>query len=145
VIAAIAGDQVGYLFGRKVGPSLFKRPQSRLFKPEYIEKAEGFFARHGAKSIVLARFVPIVRTFAPIVAGASNMHYRTFVKFNIIGGIVWGAGLTLLGYWLGTSFPAIGENIELAILVIIFVSLLPVAVEFIRHRRNSKPKGKYAA
>ena len=145
VIAAIAGDQVGYLFGRKVGPSLFKRPQSRLFKPEYIEKAEGFFARHGAKSIVLARFVPIVRTFAPIVAGASNMHYRTFVRFNVIGGIIWGAGLTLLGYWLGTSFPAIGENIELAILVIIFVSLLPVGIEFIRHRRNSKPKGKYAA
>lgn len=144
-IAAIAGDQVGYLFGRKVGPSLFKRPQSRLFKPEYTEKAEGFFARHGAKSIVLARFVPIVRTFAPIVAGASNMHYRTFVRFNVIGGIAWGAGLTLLGYWLGTSFPAIGENIELAILVVIFVSLLPVGIEFIRHRRNSKPKGKYAA
>jgi membrane-associated protein len=86
-----------------------------------------------------------VRTFAPIVAGASSMHYRTFVKFNIIGGIIWGAGLTLLGYWLGTSFPAIGENIEIAILIIIFVSLLPVAVEFIRHRRNSVPKGKHAA
>jgi membrane-associated protein len=145
VIAAIAGDQVGYVFGRKVGPSLFKRPESRLFKPAYIEKAEGFFARHGAKSIVLARFVPIVRTFAPIVAGASSMHYRTFVKFNIIGGIIWGAGLTLLGYWLGTSFPAIGKNIEIAILIIVFVSLLPVAVEFIRHRRNSKPNAKHAA
>ena len=144
-IAAIAGDQVGYAFGNRVGPALFKRPQSRLFKPAYIEKAEEFFARHGSKSIVLARFVPVVRTFAPIVAGASKMHYRTFVKFNIIGGAVWGAGFVLLGYWLGSAFPWIGKNIEYAIVLIIVLSLIPVAVEVIRHRRNAKPKGKYAA
>lgn len=144
-IAAIAGDQVGYAFGNRVGPALFKRPQSRLFKPAYIEKAEEFFARHGSKSIVLARFVPVVRTFAPIVAGASKMHYRTFVKFNIIGGAVWGAGLVLLGYWLGSAFPWIGKNIEYAIVLIVVLSLIPVAVEVIRHRRNAKPKGKYAA
>ena len=143
VIAAIAGDQVGYAFGNKVGPSLFKRPESRLFKPSYVESAEKFFAKHGSKSIVLARFVPIVRTFTPIVAGVSNMHYRTFVKFNVIGGILWGAGLTLLGYTLGRAFPAIGDNIEIAVLVIVFVSLLPVVIEFIRHRRT--PKGKYFA
>ena len=143
VIAAIAGDQVGYAFGRKVGPSLFKRPESRLFKPAYVESAEKFFAKHGSKSIVLARFVPIVRTFTPIIAGVSNMHYRTFVKFNIIGGVLWGAGLTLLGYTLGRAFPAIGDNIEIAVLVIVFVSLLPVVVEFVRHRR--KPKGKHFA
>lgn len=143
VLAAIAGDQVGYAFGKKVGPSLFKRPESRLFKPAYVESAEKFFAKHGSKSIVLARFVPIVRTFTPIVAGVSNMHYRTFVKFNIIGGVLWGAGLTLLGYTLGRAFPAIGDNIEIAVLVIVFVSLLPVAIEFIRHRR--KPKGKHFA
>lgn len=143
VLAAIAGDQVGYAFGKKVGPSLFKRPESRLFKPAYVESAEKFFAKHGSKSIVLARFVPIVRTFTPIVAGVSNMHYRTFVKFNIIGGVLWGAGLTVLGYTLGRAFPAIGDNIEIAVLVIVFVSLLPVAIEFIRHRR--KPKGKHFA
>ncbi|MEI7623817.1 MAG: VTT domain-containing protein [Actinomycetes bacterium] len=143
VIAAIAGDQVGYAFGNKVGPSLFKRPESRLFKPSYVESAEKFFAKHGSKSIVLARFVPIVRTFTPIVAGVSNMHYRTFVKFNVIGGILWGAGLTLLGYTLGRAFPAIGDNIEIAVLVIVFVSLLPVVIEFIRHRRT--PKGKHFA
>lgn len=143
VVAAIAGDQVGYLFGRKVGPSLFKRPESRLFKPAYVESAEKFFAKHGSKSIVLARFVPIVRTFTPIVAGVSNMHYRTFVKFNVIGGILWGAGLTLLGYTLGRAFPAIGDNIEIAVIVIVFVSLLPVLIEFARHRR--KPKGKHFA
>jgi len=143
VIAAIAGDQVGYAFGRKVGPALFKRPESRLFKPAYVESAEKFFAKHGSKSIVLARFVPIVRTFTPIIAGVSNMHYSTFVKFNIIGGILWGAGLTLLGYTLGRAFPAIGDNIEIAVLVIVFVSILPVVIEFIRHRR--KPKGKHFA
>jgi membrane-associated protein len=143
VIAAIAGDQVGYAFGRKVGPSLFKRPESRLFKPAYVESAEKFFAKHGSKSIVLARFVPIVRTFTPIIAGVSNMHYRTFVKFNVIGGVLWGAGFTLLGYTLGRAFPAIGDNIEIAVLVIVFVSLLPVVVEFVRHRR--KPKGKHFA
>jgi len=136
-LAAIIGDQVGYAFGNKVGPSLFKKPESKLFKPAYVEKAEAFFEKHGAKSIVLARFVPIVRTFAPIVAGVSKMHYRTFVKFNIIGGILWGAGLTLLGYWLGNSFPWIGKNIEYAIVLIVVISLLPVAIEFIRHRRHS--------
>lgn len=145
VLAAIAGDQVGYAFGKKVGPALFKRPESRLFKPSYVESAEKFFAKHGSKSIVLARFVPIVRTFTPIVAGVSNMHYSTFVRFNVIGGVIWGAGLTLLGYTLGRAFPAIGDNIEIAVLVIVFVSLLPVAIEFIRHRRGSKPKGKHFA
>ncbi|CAB4323019.1 MAG: DedA family protein [Actinobacteria bacterium] len=144
-LAAIIGDQVGYAFGNKVGPSLFKRPESKLFKPAYVDKAEAFFEKHGSKSIVLARFVPIVRTFAPIVAGVSKMHYRTFVKFNIIGGIVWGAGLTLLGYWLGNSFPWIGKNIEYAIVLIVVISLAPVAIEFIRHRRNNpKSVGKHA-
>jgi membrane-associated protein len=144
-LAAIIGDQVGYAFGNKVGPSLFKRPESKLFKPAYVDKAEAFFEKHGSKSIVLARFVPIVRTFAPIVAGVSKMHYRTFVKFNIIGGIVWGAGLTLLGYWLGNSFPWIGKNIEYAIVLIVVISLAPVAIEFIRHRRsNPKSIGKHA-
>ena len=142
-IAAILGDQVGYAFGKKVGPALFKRPESRLFKPSYVESAEKFFAKHGSKSIVLARFVPIVRTFTPIVAGVSKMHYSTFVKFNVIGGIIWGAGLTLLGYTLGRTFPAIGDNIEIAVLVIVFVSLLPIAIEFLRHRRT--PKGKHFA
>ncbi|MBU6328927.1 MAG: VTT domain-containing protein [Acidobacteria bacterium] len=135
-LAAIAGDQVGYAFGNRVGPALFKRPESRLFKPAYVDKAEAFFERHGAKSIVLARFVPIVRTFAPIVAGVSKMHYRTFVRFNIVGGVVWGMGFTILGYTLGRSFPWIGDNMEVAVLLIVFLSLVPVAVEFIRHRRN---------
>jgi len=142
-LAAIAGDQVGYVFGQKVGPTLFSRPKSRFFKPEYIEKSEAFFAKHGSKSIVLARFIPVVRTFTPIVAGASKMDYRTFVKFNIIGGILWGAGIVLLGYWLGSAFPWVGENIEFAIILIVVLSLMPIAIEFIRHKRKSE--GKHAA
>ena len=137
-IAAVAGDQVGYLFGQKVGPSLFKRPKSRLFKPEYVMKAEQFFEKHGSKAIILARFVPVVRTFTPIVAGTSNMHYRTFVKFNVIGGTVWAVGFVMMGYWLGKTFPSIGKNIELVVLVIVVFSLVPIGIEVWRHRRKAK-------
>jgi membrane-associated protein len=137
-IAAIAGDQVGYMFGHKAGPSLFKREESRLFKAEYVTKAEIFFEQHGPKAIVLARFVPIVRTFTPIVAGVSNMHYRTFIKFNIIGGAVWAIGFTQLGFWLGKSFPWMTEKIEYVAIVIVAFSLVPVAFEVYRHRRDAK-------
>jgi membrane-associated protein len=137
-IAAVAGDQVGYAFGKKVGPSLFRRQQSRFFKPEYVEAAERFFDNHGAKAIVLARFVPVVRTFCPIVAGVSKMHYRTFVRFNVIGGVIWAVGFTQLGYWLGRTFPGIGDNLEIAIVVIVIFSLVPIGVEVWRHRRKSK-------
>lgn len=138
-LMAIAGDQVGYLFGRKVGPALFNRPDSRLFKQEYVEKASAFFERHGSKTIVLARFVPIVRTFAPIVAGVSRMEYRTFVTFNVIGGILWGFGVTLLGYVLGQRYPHLLEDYEYQVIAgIIAVSLLPVAIEFVKHRREAR-------
>src|SRR5690349_6560836 len=100
-VAAVAGDQFGYLFGRRFGPALFRRPSSRLFKQENLTRARGFFAKYGARSIVLARFVPIVRTFTPIVAGASHMPYRTFLLCNVIGGTLWGCGVTTLGYFLG--------------------------------------------
>lgn len=136
-IAAVAGDQVGYLFGARVGPPLFTRERSRLFKPDYVAKAEIFFARHGAKAIVLARFVPVVRTFCPIVAGVSKMEYRQFVTYNVVGGVAWAVGFTQLGYWLGRTYPGIAENLELAIMVIVAFSLLPVAVEVVRHRRNA--------
>ncbi|MEO8695291.1 MAG: VTT domain-containing protein, partial [Acidimicrobiales bacterium] len=134
VVAAIVGDQVGYVFGRKVGPALFTRPDSRLFKQQNVLKAQAFFDKHGAKTIVLARFVPIVRTFAPIVAGVGQMEYRTFIKFNLLGGLLWGAGITTLGYFLG-EVDFIKNNIEVAIVAIVAVSLLPVAIEMWRHRR----------
>jgi membrane-associated protein len=141
VVAAILGDQVGYLFGRRVGPSLFRRPDSKLFKQENVEKAQAFFDRHGPKTIVLARFVPIVRTFAPIVAGVGRMRYRQFVAYNLIGGTAWAAGVTTLGYFLG-KISFIRHNIELAALAIVFVSLVPVLLEVKKHRaaaRTSTP------
>jgi membrane-associated protein len=137
-IAAVAGDQVGYLFGRRVGPSLFRRSRSRLFKPDYVEKSEEFFGRHGAKAIVLARFVPIVRTFCPIVAGVSKMDYRTFVRFNVIGGVIWAVGFTQLGYWLGHAFPGIADNLEIAVVVIVLFSVVPIGIEVWRHRRKAQ-------
>ncbi|MCB0956168.1 MAG: VTT domain-containing protein, partial [Ilumatobacter sp.] len=118
----------------KFGPTLFDRPQSRLFHPDHVRKAEAFFAKHGSKTIVLARFVPIVRTFVPTVAGVSKMHYRTFVTFNVIGGVLWGAGVTTLGYFLG-EIEVVKNNIEIAAIVIVAVSVLPVAIELWRHRR----------
>ncbi|MEU0371656.1 VTT domain-containing protein [Streptomyces sp. NPDC006283] len=140
VMAAIIGDQVGYLFGRKVGPALFKRPDSKLFKQENVEKAHEFFEKYGPKSLVLARFVPIVRTFTPIIAGVSRMNYRSFVTFNVIGGVLWGAGVTLLGAALG-KVEFVHKNIEAILILIVLISVVPIAIEFLRARS----KGKKAA
>jgi membrane-associated protein len=136
-IAAVAGDQVGYIFGRSVGPSLFHRPKSRLFNPDHVVKAHAFFERHGPKTIVLARFVPIVRTFAPIVAGVADMKYRTFTVYNIVGAGLWAVGITTLGYYLG-QVDIVRENVEAAAVIIVAVSLIPVFVELVKHRREAK-------
>lgn len=134
-LAAIAGDQVGYAIGRKGGPAVFNRPQSRFFRREYVERAERFFAEHGARTIVLARFVPVVRTLAPVMAGAARMPYRTFVVFNVLGAVAWGAGVTLLGYFLG-QIDLVRDNIEPIIVGIVALSLVPVALELRRARRG---------
>lgn len=136
-IAAVLGDQVGYAFGNRVGPALFRRPDSRIFKQEYVEKAREYFERYGSKTIVLARFVPIVRTFAPIVAGVGSMPYRTFVTYNIIGGLLWAVGVTLLGYLLG-GIDWVEHNFEKAILVIIVLSVVPIAIEVVKARRENR-------
>jgi membrane-associated protein len=138
VFAAIIGDQVGYLFGQRFGPRLFSRPDSRFLKRKHLEQAEAFFDRHGSKTVVLARFVPVVRTFVPIVAGASKMHWRTFTIYNVIGGTAWIVLLTTLGWALGTRYPGIADSLDLAILVIVAVSLLPLGVEYVRGRRSAK-------
>ncbi|PZT72548.1 MULTISPECIES: DedA family protein [unclassified Streptomyces] len=142
-LAAIIGDQVGYLFGRKVGPSLFNRPDSRLFKQENVEKAHEFFEKHGPKSLILARFVPIVRTFTPIIAGVSRMNYRSFIVFNIIGGILWGVGVTLLGAALG-NVKFVHENIEAMLVLIVLISVVPIIIEFLRARGKGKKEGAAA-
>jgi membrane-associated protein len=136
-LAAVAGDQVGYLLGRRAGPAIFRRPNSRFFKQENVDKAHAFFDKYGAKTIVLARFVPIVRTFAPVVAGVSRMNYRTFVTFNVVGGFLWAIGVTLLGYFLG-QVDVIEENLELAILTVVAISLLPIARELWLSRRQRR-------
>ncbi|GAA2794868.1 DedA family protein [Streptomyces showdoensis] len=139
VAAAIIGDQVGYLFGRKVGPALFRRPDSKLFKQENVEKAHEFFEKHGPKSLILARFVPIVRTFTPIIAGVSRMNYRSFITFNIIGGVLWGAGVTLLGASLG-KIDFVHKHIELILVAIVLISVVPIVIEYLRARAQSKKK-----
>ncbi|MFI5678559.1 DedA family protein [Streptomyces cellulosae] len=136
-VAAILGDQAGYMFGKKVGPSLFNRPDSRLFKQENVTKAHEFFEKYGPKSLVLARFVPIVRTFTPIIAGVSGMRYRSFLVFNVIGGVLWGAGVTLLGSWLG-NIDFVNKNIEAILILIVLVSVIPIAIEFLRARSQSR-------
>ncbi|MBA4863895.1 VTT domain-containing protein [Streptomyces sp. PSKA54] len=137
VLAAVIGDQVGYLIGKFFGPKIFNRPNSKVFKPENLEKAHEFVEKYGPKAIVLARFVPIVRTFAPIVAGAGRMKYRTFITYNIIGGIAWGTGVTVAGYWLG-QISFIKENVEAILILIVLLSVVPIAIEYLRERSKKK-------
>ncbi len=132
-IAAILGDQIGYWTGSSLGRRLFKRTDSFLFKKEYVERSEQFFAKHGHKTIVLARFVPIVRTFTPILAGVSRMKYTTFVSYNIVGAVLWGIGITLAGYALG-NVPGVDKYLHIIIGVIIVISLVPV----LGHLRGKK-------
>ena len=140
-VAAIAGDQVGYAFGARVGPALFRREDSRFFKQANVDKGQEFFDRYGPRAIVLARFVPVVRTFTPILAGVSGMEYRTFVRWNVIGGTIWAFGVTLLGYWLG-QVDVIEQNLELAIVVVVGISCLPIAVELWRARKEKKARAQ---
>jgi len=123
-VVAVLGDQCAYFIGRRIGPALFDKEDSRLFKKRYVSESHAFFERHGPKTIILARFVPIVRTFTPVLAGVSNMRYPVFLGFDIIGGVLWGAGVTLLGYFLG-NVPFVKSHIELMILLIVFLSVLP--------------------
>lgn len=137
VLAAVIGDQVGYMIGKFLGPKLFNRPNSKLFKQENLDKAHEFMEKYGPKAIVLARFVPIVRTFAPIVAGAGRMKYRTFLTYNIIGGVAWGSGVTLAGYWLG-QIEFIRTNVEPILVLIVVLSVVPIAIEYFRERGKKK-------
>jgi len=137
VLAAVVGDSVGYWFGRKVGTSLFSRPDSRFFKQEYVRRTEAFYEKYGGRALVLARFVPIVRTLAPILAGVGSMNYRQFVLFNAFGGLLWGAGVVLLGYFLGILIPNSGDYILPISLGIIVLSVLPIALDFIRNKRTA--------
>jgi len=133
-VAAVAGQQVGYLIGQRMGPRLFSRPDSRLFKQEHVVRSHAFFERHGAKAVILSRFVPIVRTFTPVLAGVGRMSNRLFVTCNLIGGALWATIATTLGWWLGHRYPKIENYLTPAGIVIVLVSLLPMAYEVRKHR-----------
>ncbi len=131
-IAAVVGDSVGYAFGKKIGPAIFKKEDSIFFNPKHILTAQAFYEKHGKKTIILARFIPIVRTFAPIVAGIGNMKYRTFIAYNIIGGFIWTWGLLLSGFLLGSVIPDADRFIIPIVAVIIVVSAAPALREIFR-------------
>lgn len=135
VIAAVLGDAVNYMIGHYIGPKAFSQPDSRFLKKEYLDRTHQFYEKYGGKTIIIARFVPIVRTFAPFVAGVSNMTYAKFASFNILGGLLWVGVCVLAGYAFG-NIPAVKENFTLVILGIIFVSILPGIIEFLRQRRE---------
>ena len=135
--AAFIGPQIGYWIGRGVGPRIFAREDSRFFKKSYIDRTHAFFERYGGRAIILAQFVPIVRTYIPVAAGVGKMPYGHFIKFNVIGALAWGVGVTMLGFWLG-SFDFVRRNIEVALVLVVAVSLIPMAVEWVRHRRERR-------
>lgn len=150
-IAAVVGDAVGYYSGRKVGPAIFNRPKSRFFNPKHLQKAHDFYEKHGGKTIIIARFVPIVRTFAPIVAGAAEMSYRQFAIYNIIGGFAWVVSMLGAGYFLGGLVESFVRNvfgvegflledhIDKVVIVVVFLSILPIVWEYLKSRRNRTP------
>lgn len=133
--AAVGGDTVGYAFGHRIGRRLYARPDSRFFRREHLRRAEAFFARHGGKAIVLARFIPVVRTFTPVVAGAGAMPYRQFVGFNVLGGFLWAVGVTLAGYFLGSAIPGVDRYLLPIIAAIVVTSVLPALWHWWRERR----------
>ena len=141
-IAAVVGDQVGFYIGRKTGPKLFKRENSLLFNKKHLVRTHEFYERHGGKTIIIARFMPIIRTFAPVVAGVGDMNYRRFISYNVFGGIGWVVSMTGIGYGLASIWPDVTKHIEKLIIVIIFLSLLPGIIGYARGmmaKRNEKP------
>jgi membrane-associated protein len=133
-VAAVTGDQLGYYLGFTIGPKIFNREDSLFFHKRHAERAQRFYDRHGGKTIILARFIPVLRTFAPVVAGVGKMEYVRFVSYNVVGGVAWVWGLTLGGYLLGRTVPNIEQNIHFVIAIVIFLSILPGIVEFARAR-----------
>lgn len=133
--AAVAGDSVGYAIGRATGPRIFTREDSLFFNKKHLYRAHAFYERHGGKTIVLARFMPIIRTFAPVVAGVAEMRYRAFVTYNVVGGLAWVWGMLFVGYGLGRYIPGVDRHIDLVIMVVIFLSILPGIIGWLRQRR----------
>jgi membrane-associated protein len=137
-IAAVVGDNTNYWIGRFVGPKVFTREESLFFRRRHVERAHEFYEKHGAKTIVLARFMPIIRTFAPLVAGVARMSYRTFLTYSVLGGTVWIWSMLFIGYFLGRMVPGIDKHIEKVIIIVIFLSILPGIISWLRERKIAK-------
>lgn len=137
IIVAIAGNLTGYWIGYKAGPALFKKPDSKLFRKEYVEKTHGFFEKYGARAIILARFVPIVRTFITAVAGIGRMNFREYFVYSTIGAVLWAGLVTVAGYFLG-DIDVVKNNIEKVLILIVLLSVIPIVIEFIRHKRQHR-------
>jgi membrane-associated protein len=144
-VAAIVGDTVGYWIGAKSGPKIFSREQSLLFSRKHLLRTKEFYERHGGKTIIMARFMPFLRTFAPVVAGVGQMSYRRFVSFNIVGDIAWVVSMTMLGFSLGSVYPGITKQIDKVVIVIIAVSLIPGAISYLMNRKKTPPNASLAA
>jgi len=138
-LCAIAGDQLGYLIGHRAGEALYRRDDSFLFRKKHLQRAHDFYEKYGGKTVILARYVPIVRTFAPAVAGAASMRYRRYLSYSVIGGPLWVWSMVLTGYFLGTAIPDVNQHIHLVIVVVVFLSFLPALFEVLRHRRRRPP------
>lgn len=138
VLAAIIGDNVGYSIGHRTGHRIFKKDDGILFQKEHVERAEKFYEKHGGKTIILARFIPVVRTFAPLVAGVGKMSRQRFMMFNVVGAVLWGAGITLLGYWFGTKIPGLEKYVHDVLLIIIFVSIASSLIHILREEKIRK-------
>ncbi len=146
LLAAILGDSLNYWIGNKIGPRVFARENSKIFKKEYLEKTRGFYEKHGGKTIILARFIPLIRTFAPFVAGVGKMNYRTFITYNIVGAFLWVTSFVFAGYFFG-ALPFMQENFHYAVVIVIVLSLIPIAYEFGKHKYEkhmSKKRLKHA-
>ena len=143
IVAAIIGNQVGYLIGSKAGPALFNRPNSKLFKRENVDSAHAFFEKHGGKALILPRFLPIIRTFVPVIVGVAQMSKRKFFTYNVIGAVLWGGGVTLLGYLLGDKVPWVKDNLDIIFIAIVLVSVIPIAIEVVRGTIAKRQAEKY--
>jgi membrane-associated protein len=139
-LCAIVGDQIGYWIGRKAGETLYRREDSLVFRKRHLERAHEFYEKYGGKTVILARFVPIIRTFCPPVAGAARMPYGRYFAYDLAGGILWGGGMIVIGYFLGRQIPNISENIHYVIAVVIFLSLLPPIISVLRAKFSESPK-----
>ncbi len=137
ILAAFLGNECGYLIGVKSGPAIFKRPDSRFFRKEYVDRAHSFFDRYGGRAIVLGRFIPVIRTFITVMAGVGKMPHRTYLIYNVIGAVIWAGGVTILGYFLG-KIAFVRDHIEVILLGVVVVSVLPVALELLRSRRRGR-------